>query len=95
MGLPETTVKESWIEEKRDYQLTLEFPAKRITVNLSQQIYPKRVGDSTLPIALGILAASEQILVEGLSSREFVGELALSASCVMVGFTGSVSRPKR
>ena len=47
-------------------------------MNLAPADLPKEGGRFDLPIALGILAASEQIPAEGLSSREFVGELALS-----------------
>lgn len=49
-----------------------------ITVNLAPADLPKEGGRFDLPIALGILAASEQIPVSGLAEKEFVGELALS-----------------
>ncbi|CAM3926859.1 YifB family Mg chelatase-like AAA ATPase [Vibrio aquimaris] len=79
VGLPETTVKESRDRVRSAIiNSRFEFPAKRITVNLAPADLPKEGGRFDLPIALGILAASEQIPAEGLSSREFVGELALS-----------------
>ena len=58
--------------------LSFEFPAKRITVNLAPADLPKEGGRFDLPIALGILAASEQIPTEILQTYEIVGELALS-----------------
>ena len=79
VGLPEKTVKESRDRVRSAIiNSRFEFPAKRITVNLAPADLPKEGGRFDLPIALGILAASEQIPAEGLSSREFVGELALS-----------------
>ena len=49
-----------------------------ITVNLAPADLPKEGGRFDLPIALGILAASQQIAINKLESHEFVGELALS-----------------
>ncbi|MCG8494699.1 MAG: YifB family Mg chelatase-like AAA ATPase [Enterobacterales bacterium] len=81
VGLPDTAVKESK-ERVRSAILNsgLEFPAKRITVNLAPADLPKDGGRFDLPIALGILAASEQIPLEKLKQHEFVGELALSGN---------------
>lgn len=79
VGLPETTVKESRDRVRSAIvNSRFEFPAKRITVNLAPADLPKEGGRFDLPIALGILAASEQIPTTALDSREFVGELALS-----------------
>jgi magnesium chelatase family protein len=79
VGLPETAVKESK-DRVRSAILNshLEFPARRITVNLAPADLPKDGGRFDLPIALGILAASGQIPKEQLSGYEFLGELALS-----------------
>jgi magnesium chelatase family protein len=54
------------------------FPARRITVNLAPADLPKDSGRFDLPIALGILAASEQLPAAPLASCEFAGELALT-----------------
>lgn len=79
VGLPETTVKESRDRVRSAIvNSRFEFPAKRITVNLAPADLPKEGGRFDLPIALGILAASEQIPTTALDEREFVGELALS-----------------
>lgn len=79
VGLPETAVKESK-DRVRSAILNshLEFPARRITVNLAPADLPKEGGRYDLPIALGILAASGQIPKESLAEYEFLGELALS-----------------
>ncbi|UZJ43794.1 YifB family Mg chelatase-like AAA ATPase [Marinimicrobium sp. C6131] len=79
VGLPETAVKESK-DRVRSAILNshLEFPARRITVNLAPADLPKEGGRFDLPIALGILAASGQIPEDSLSGCEFMGELALS-----------------
>lgn len=79
VGLPEAAVKESK-DRVRSAILNshLEFPARRITVNLAPADLPKEGGRFDLPIALGILAASGQIPKETLPEYEFLGELALS-----------------
>lgn len=79
VGLPETAVKESK-DRVRSAILNshLEFPARRITVNLAPADLPKEGGRYDLPIALGILAASGQIPKDSLAEYEFLGELALS-----------------
>ncbi|MDX1695002.1 MAG: YifB family Mg chelatase-like AAA ATPase [Ketobacteraceae bacterium] len=79
VGLPDTAVKESK-DRVRSAILNsgYEFPARRITVNLAPADLPKDGGRFDLPVALGILAASEQIPLEALKAHEFVGELALS-----------------
>lgn len=79
VGLPETAVKESRDRVRSALQNAgFEFPARRITVNLSPADLPKEGGRYDLPIALGILAASGQIPVEPLAQYECLGELALN-----------------
>lgn len=79
VGLPETAVKESK-DRVRSAIINsgFEFPAKRITINLAPADLPKDGGRYDLAIALGILAASEQIPDTLLGQHEFIGELALS-----------------
>lgn len=79
VGLPETAVKESKDRVRSailnsDY----EFPAKRITINLSPADLPKEGGRYDLAIALGILAASGQVPDTLLAGHEFIGELTLA-----------------
>lgn len=78
VGLPEAGVKEAR-ERVRSALLNchFEFPARRITVNLAPADLPKEGGRYDLAIALGILAASNQLPITALEGREFLGELAL------------------
>ncbi len=79
VGLPEAVVKESK-DRVRSALATanFEFPAGRITVNLAPADLPKEGGRFDLPIALGVLVASEQIPPGALDGCEFYGELSLS-----------------
>lgn len=81
VGLPETTVKEAR-DRVRSAIINsgFTFPAKRITVNLAPADLPKEGGRYDLPIAIAILAASEQIPAAKLSGYEFLGELALNGA---------------
>lgn len=81
VGLPDTEVKESRDRVRAAIiQSGFEFPAKKITVNLAPADLPKESGRFDLPIALGILAASGQIMADKLAQYEFAGELALSGA---------------
>jgi magnesium chelatase family protein len=79
VGLPEAAVKESK-ERVRAALLNanFEFPARRITVNLAPADLPKEGGRYDLAIALGILAASDQLSPAACAQYEFIGELALT-----------------
>lgn len=81
VGLAATAVKES--KERVRAALAncgFEFPAGRITVSLAPADLPKEGGRFDLPIALGLLAASEQLkpAENTFDTTEFYGELALS-----------------
>lgn len=79
VGLPEAEVKEAKDRVRAALQnARFEFPARRITVNLAPADLPKESGRYDLPIALGILAASEQLPAAALADYEFAGELALT-----------------
>ncbi|KAA8996484.1 YifB family Mg chelatase-like AAA ATPase [Affinibrenneria salicis] len=79
VGLPETTVKEAR-DRVRSALINcgFAFPARRITVNLAPADLPKEGSRYDLPIALAILAASEQINGATLTRYEFFGELGLA-----------------
>ncbi len=79
VGLPETSVKEAK-DRVRSALLNCgyQFPAKRITINLAPADLPKEGARFDLPIAIGILMASEQLPIMDLSNYEFAGELSLS-----------------
>ena len=79
VGLPDTEVKEAKDRVRAALQNSrFDFPNRRITVNLAPADLPKESGRFDLPIALGILAASEQIPSQTLEHYEFAGELSLS-----------------
>jgi magnesium chelatase family protein len=79
VGLPEAAVRESKDRVRAAIlNSQLEFPRKRITINLAPADLPKEGGRFDLAIALGLLAASGQVPKEPLLNYEFVGELALS-----------------
>ena len=81
VGLPETAVKESK-ERVRSAIINsgLDFPSRRITVNLAPADLPKAGGRYDLAIALSILIASGQIESRLLAGMEVLGELALDGS---------------
>ena len=90
VGLPETTVKEAR-DRVRSAIINsgYAFPAKKITINLAPADLPKEGGRYDLPIAIALLAASEQLNTPRLSSCEFVGELALTGA--LRGVPGAIS----
>ena len=78
VGLPEAEVKEAKERVRAVLQnARFEFPARRITVNLAPAALPKESGRFDLPIALGILVASEQVVQPPFESCELYGELSL------------------
>ncbi|WP_327103560.1 magnesium chelatase domain-containing protein, partial [Pseudomonas syringae] len=66
VGLPEGAVKESK-DRVRSAILNsgLDFPARRITLNLAPADLPKDGGRFDLAIALGLLAASDESISKG------------------------------
>lgn len=79
VGLPETTVKGTRDRVRSAIiNAKFEFPTRRITINLAPADLPKQGGRFDLPIALSILAASNQIPNHILNQYEFIGELGLS-----------------
>jgi magnesium chelatase family protein len=81
VGMPATAVRESKDRVRAALAVSgFEWPAGRITVNLSPADLPKEGCRYDLPIALGILLASSQISVpeERLAASEFYGELGLA-----------------
>lgn len=79
VGLPETTVKGTRDRVRSAIiNAQFQFPVRRITINLAPADLPKQGGRFDLPIALSILAASNQIPSSMLEQYEFIGELGLS-----------------
>ena len=63
----------------------LEWPVRRITVNLAPAELRKEGSGFDLPIALAVLAASRQVPPEALGGHAAVGELALDGRLRPVG----------
>ncbi len=82
VGLPEAAVREAR-DRVRSAIINsgFQFPMHRITVNLAPANLPKQGGRYDLSIALGILAASDQIDASTLANYDCYGELALSGEC--------------
>lgn len=77
VGLPDKSVEEAKERVRSAIKNSgADFPAKRITVNLAPADLPKEGPSYDLPIALGILIASEQIKTD-VSNALFAGELSL------------------
>jgi hypothetical protein len=81
VGLPDAAVKES-----RDrvgtalYNSGFNFPLGRTTINLAPADVKKEGPSFDLPIAIGMLAANEQIETDQLDNFVLVGELALTGA---------------
>jgi magnesium chelatase family protein len=78
IGLPEAAVREAK-DRVRGALISggFKLPQRRVTINLAPADLPKSGARLDLPIALGILAASDQLPLERLQNYEWMGELAL------------------
>lgn len=80
VGLPDTAVRESKERVRAAIRNAgYEVPCRRITVNLAPADQKKDGSGLDLPIAIGILAASEQLMMSELTDVILVGELSLDA----------------
>jgi magnesium chelatase family protein len=78
VGLPDSAVKESQQRIRAAFQNNgLKFPGREITVNMAPADIRKEGSVFDLPIAIGILAVSEQLPVDLLSDYQLIGELSL------------------
>ncbi|MBP7214458.1 MAG: YifB family Mg chelatase-like AAA ATPase [Candidatus Kapabacteria bacterium] len=81
VGLPDTAVKESRERVAAAFKnMELQFPAKKITVNLAPANIRKEGSGFDFPIALGILAATYEFDATKYENTLFIGELALEGS---------------
>src|SRR5438270_11493023 len=81
VGLPELAVKESVHRIERALaNLGYDRHPGRTVINLAPADLPKAAGGFDLPIALGLLVATGQLLPEQLKDFATVGELALDGS---------------
>lgn len=81
VGLPDAAVKES--RDRVTTALTnsgFKFPMGRTTINLAPADVKKEGPSFDLPIALGILAAAEQLETDQFDNFSIVGELALTGA---------------
>jgi magnesium chelatase family protein len=78
VGLPDAAVRESKDRVVAAVKNSgFDFPARKVTVNLSPADVKKEGTAFDLPIALGVLAAQEQVPAKDLGRYVCVGELAL------------------
>jgi magnesium chelatase family protein len=78
VGLPDTSVKESRERVKAAVQNSgLDFPVRRITVNLAPADIRKEGSAYDLPIAIGLLCAMGVIPDSALQNATLLGELSL------------------
>ena len=78
VGLPDSAVKESQLRIKAAFiNNNYKFPGYEITINMAPADIRKEGSVFDLPIAIGILAVSEQVQCERLGDFLLVGELSL------------------
>ncbi|HUM53554.1 MAG TPA: YifB family Mg chelatase-like AAA ATPase, partial [Chitinophagales bacterium] len=78
VGLPDSAVKESWSRVESALRINkYQMPRIKIIINLSPADIRKEGSAYDLPIAIGILAASEQLFSEKLEKYIIMGELSL------------------
>ncbi|MHB1421143.1 MAG: YifB family Mg chelatase-like AAA ATPase [Bacillota bacterium] len=81
VGLPDASIRESRDRVRTAIKNSgLDFPVRRITVNLAPAEQKKEGPLFDLPVALGILAATEQIPGESLTQITVVGQLSLDGT---------------
>jgi len=81
VGLPDNAVKESHQRiEAALLNIGYKFPRKKIIINMAPADIRKEGSSYDLPIAIGLLAASEQLLTDVLDKYIIMGELSLDGS---------------
>ena len=81
VGLPDIAVKES--RERITAAIkncSFDFPIKKLTINLAPADIKKEGSAFDLPMAVGILASTEQVMPDVLEEFVLLGELALDGS---------------
>ncbi len=85
VGLPDAAVKES--HERIQSALThnnYKFPRRQVIINMSPADIRKEGAAYDLPLAIGLLAADEQIACDKLSSYMLMGELSLDGTILPI-----------
>jgi magnesium chelatase family protein len=81
VGLPDNAVKESQQRIESAMRLhNYKWPHKKVVINMAPADIRKEGSAYDLPIAIGILAANEQIVAEKVASYMMVGELSLDGN---------------
>ncbi len=85
VGLPDASVKESHERIVSALEVNgLKFPRKQIVINMSPADIRKEGSAYDLPLAVGILAASETLRPEMLNNYLMMGELSLDGSILPI-----------
>ena len=81
VGLPDNAIKESNYRIAAALQnIGYKLPGKKITINMAPADLRKEGSAYDLPIALGILSASNQITASAISDYLIMGEIALDGA---------------
>ena len=81
VGLPDSAIKESNFRINAALKNSdLKLPGKKITINMAPADLQKEGSAYALPIAIGILAASEQIKSDEIGKYVMMGELSLDGT---------------
>ncbi|MBO6212985.1 MAG: ATP-binding protein [Algoriella sp.] len=81
VGLPDSAIKESNFRINAALKNSdLKLPGKKITINMAPADLQKEGSAYDLPIAIGILAASEQIKSDKIGKYVMMGELSLDGT---------------
>ncbi|MBD3316003.1 MAG: hypothetical protein GF344_09465, partial [Chitinivibrionales bacterium] len=81
VGLPDGAVRESRERVMSAVKnCDFDFPARKVTINMAPADIKKEGSAYDLPIAVGLLIASQQIDIEGVEEYAIVGELSLDGS---------------
>jgi len=100
VGLPDAAVREAYSRVRSALaNCGFHFPNRNITVNLSPADVKKEGSGFDLPIAVGLLHASDYLTDEHLTGRLFVGELSLDGMLApirgVLSITSAVSRDRQ
>jgi magnesium chelatase family protein len=81
VGLPDSAVREGYQRiEAAINNVGLKFPRRKLVVNLAPADIRKEGSAFDLPIALGVLTASDHIMLDNLDEFMLMGELSLDGS---------------
>ena len=81
VGLPDNSVKESHQRIIASFSnLGYKFPKKRITINMAPADIRKEGAAYDLPLAIGVMAVSEQVSASLLDQYVIMGELSLDGN---------------